>query len=192
MSDETNVNGVDFSLLLRPECFISFFLSAALWTILYMLLYRIIIPKFVNPNFEHIRKSRKLQYRIANYTTSLLNGIALGYVSLFWLHDIVDLTVTEENCVHESTSIQRVWLMIANGYWAYDTIVFAIWGERKYSGKVDIGYIFHHILSILLVGGATISKGANIAMNVVWFHEWNNFLIIGAALIVYSLPNPKA
>ena len=192
MADAANINEFDFSVLLLPECYIPFLLTTALWTLLYLFLFHVLIPKFINPKFEHIRKSKKLQYRIASYTPSLLNGILLGYISLFWLYDIVDMTVTEQNCVFESTSMQRIWLMIAVGYWVYDTIIFAILGEKKYSGKIDISYIFHHVLTVLLVLSCIISKyGANITMNVIWLHEWNNFLINGAGLRNYFNRNPK-
>ena len=194
MADTANINAFDLSILLRLEIYLPFFSSTALSTILYQFFFHVLIPKFVNPKFEHIRKSKKLQYKIANYSTSLLNGILVGYVSLFWLYDIVDVSVTEQqDCLYESTSMQRVWLMIASGYWAYDTIVFAILGEKQYSGKIDITYIFHHILSILLCVLCIIFKyGANVGMNMLWLHEWNNFLIIGAALRNYFLRETNA
>ena len=189
---DADLNALDFAFLSRPEFYIPSVLSFIGLTILYFMTFHLLMPLVVNPNFEHIQKSEKLQFKIATSIIGLVNGLCIGYVSLIWLYDIVAFTITEENASAETTKAQRVWLSIGIGYFCYDIVVFCVVGSLRYIGRVDKVYIVHHSMCILIWGLSIISVyGGQVSMIVIWLHEWTNPLLAAILFQSYFTRNRK-
>lgn len=188
-----NYNEMDVSYILLPECYIACSISCFGLTFIYLLLFHGLIPRFVNPRFEHIRNSPKLQHLMANTITSLINGTCIGYVSMIWLSHILDTVMLEQSYIAETTRMQRFWFAFAIGYLVYDIVVYCIIGELKYNGSISYFYLIHHCISILCFVLTIISvRGRVIIIYITWLHEWTNPLIHMIVLYGYFIGDRSA
>merc|ERR1719361_1822474 len=109
-------NGVDFKHIFEPECYVSCILSFLLWSVLNLITSQIVIPQFISTRFDHIKNSPKLQFKISTQVTSVIHGLAIGYLSLIWLSDILKMTISEQDVLSKTTAMQRIWLSVGIGY----------------------------------------------------------------------------
>lgn len=172
----STLNAVDATHLLSVDFYVSAIAGFLIFTAVFWITFRILVPRIINPRFEHIRKSEKLQFRICSSTASAAAAVCIGFVSLIWLHDDLTVLITDDSCRYETTRMQRIWLSgWGIGYNSYDIVIYCILGSRRYSGKIDYVYLIHHVVCMLIFGASIISVyGGQIAMTVIWLHEWTN------------------
>jgi len=172
----SSLNAVDATHLLSVEFYVSAIAGFLIFTAVFWITFRILVPRIISPRFDHIRKSEKLQFRLGTSTASAAAAACIGFVSLIWLHDDLTILITGESCRYETTRMQRIWLSgWGIGYNSYDIVIYCIFGSRRYSGKIDYVYLIHHVVCMLIFGASIISVyGGQIAMTVIWLHEWTN------------------